>query len=367
MTDGSPPPVHPDAHRVAVLTLTYGDRIDLFERMAAAVAREGVGSLLVLSNGLADGPARRLAACAATAPDRLGLVIEIVTRPENRGSAEGFTALLATAAARTDLAAVWFMDDDNCPQPGCLDRLLRESAARDGAAVSAVRTDRRYLLDAAAGRPVNLPRPGEVFGVDLRRTAARILGRVIPPRRNHRGAAAGAAENAPPASVPFPRVPYGGLLVPAALVRRTDPPRADFVLYADDYEYSARLAAAGGLWLVGDARVDDLEASWNASGAGRTAAEAAARRVSQAQRLATMPPDFRLFYSVRNAVFLDRARARGAAGAGGWFWINLGAFALPVLLRAALQGRGGNLRTLRLALQGALDGRLGADPRFPLP
>lgn len=356
---------------VAVLTLTYGDRSALLDRMLAGVAAEGVTRVLVLANGLAPEPAARLAALAEAAPATHGVTLEIHASPVNLGSAAGYARLVAAALARPrpeadpDLGGLWFLDDDNSPRPGSLARLLSVSAARGGAAACAVRSDRRYLVEAAAGGAVSPPAAGEAFGTDLRRLATRAVrkaGRKLGLSPPHMPPSVPAPE-----AVAFPRVPYGGLFVPAALARRVDPPRGDFVIYADDYDYSERLAAAGGLYLVGGAVVDDLEASWNASGQGRDAAEAAVRRVSQSARLATMPADFRLYYAVRNALWLDRQRVRDQAGGALWFWINLAAFAGPVLLRAALKGRRDNVAGLQAAIRDALAGRMGADPRFPLP
>lgn len=352
---GSCPVSGTTAGNVGVLTLTYGDRVDMLERMVEAVAREGVRHILVMANGLAPGPLARLRvlrdSCAARE-----LRLDIHQSPENLGSSRGFGHLLRVARAEAGLQAVWFMDDDNIPLPGALARLLEAHRRHPGAALAAVRLDRSYLIRAASTGVAEAPPAGQVFHVDLSRGPRRLLERLgLLPQ----------AEPGPhpvPAEVPVYRAPYGGLFVPRARIEDTDPPREAFVLYADDYEYTARLAGTEGLYLVGAARIEDQEASWNATGAGPWAQR------SQFARLATMPPDFRLYYSIRNAVHLDRQRAAAAgASARALFWVNAAAFLVHGCLHALATGSPTNAWALWNATTDGIAGRLGPAPAFPLP
>ena len=357
-----------DPADICVMTLTYGDRSDLLARMVCAVAGQGVRHVMVLANGVKPVAKDRLEALAKEVRARHGITLEIVKSPQNLGSAAGYGRMIEEAKARAKYAGIWLLDDDNLPRAGALDCLLRQSAAQgSSAAFCAVRTDRRYLTDAAAGLPVRPVLAGEAFGTDLRHLAARIIRRLSKSRPKR--------PQAPPAVVPCARVPYGGLFVPSALMAVVAPPRADFVIYADDYEYTERLARAGGLYLVGAALVDDMEASWNASGRSGVLDEEDARRQvigrvdrrrSQASRLATMPPDFRLYYAIRNALWLDRQRCE-TGSARLWFTVNLALFAGPVLARAVARGRWGNARTLLRAIADARAGHLGTRADYPLP
>lgn len=351
MTRETPHDPHLSPADIAGLTLTYGDRVAMLGQMADALHRDGVRRILVLANGLAPDPLARLHALAAANGAR-GLRLDIIESAVNAGSAVGFGQLLAALRDDPGIRAAWFMDDDNTPCPGALDALLAAQAAHPGATLSAVRRDRMYLMRAAATGIAPDPPAGVAFSMDLFRRP-RALWQRITGRRARPAAT-------PPASVPIARVPYGGLLVPRTLLDRVAPPRADFVLYADDYEYTERLRAAGGLFLVGAAEIEDLEASWNATGA----ASAGAPR-SQLVRLATMPPDFRLYYALRNALYLDRKRARGAAM--GVFAINLAALVAAGCLQALLRGRPDNARAIVRAARDGVTGRLGVATDFPLP
>jgi hypothetical protein len=336
---------------VSGLTLTYGDRVDLLEQMVAGLCREGVGHLMVLANGLKAEPLARLHALARDTTVR-GLSMTILESPENLGSAAGFGRLLSAARSVGTVKAVWFMDDDNLPCPGALAALLAVQAMHPGAAVSAVRRDRSYLVRAARTGIAPDPAPGVAFSMDLGRRPRNLW------RRLTRGGPVPAPT--PPAAVPIARVPYGGLLVPRALMEMVAPPREDFVLYADDYEYSERLGAAGGLFLAGAAEVEDLEASWNATGK-RTPT----LPQSQLVRLATMPADFRLYYSLRNALVLDRNRARGMAILP--FVLNLTVLVMAGCTHAFARGRSANAQVILQAVRDGVSGRLGRSPDFPLP
>lgn len=325
--------------------------------MARGVAAQGVRRVLVFCNGLAPGPQVSAENLAARLHEELGLRMELIHADSNLGSAAGYAALLECALADPATRAVWFLDDDNVPDEGCLSRLLEVVALKDGAAVCALRRDRAYMLEAARCGRVIPARRGEAFGIDLRRAPRRIAGRLARLAGRRAGAAGtGGAENTAP--VAADRTPYGGLLAPAAAARAIDPPRRDFVLYADDYDYASRLSRSAGLWIVPGAFVTDLEHSWNASGAN-------APRLSQTARLASMTPDFRLYYALRNALRLDLGRLRPLDWP--WFALNLAWLLAASAGRAALAGRLANARCILHAAGAALRGRLGADPRYPLP
>lgn len=338
-------PVAP--HEVALVTLTYGDRAELLAQCLEGVRREGMRRALVLANGLAPEPMERTRAVLEAAREA-GMEIDLIESAVNLGSAAGYGRLVEMAQGDPRLRAIWFLDDDNVPRPGALARLLEAAATDPGAAVCAVRTDRTYLIRAAeTGRAIP-PAPGEAFGVDVLKRPRRLwlkLTRTAP--------------NPVPTAVAVPRVPYGGLLVPSETYGRVAPPRADFVIYGDDYDYSGRLAAAAGLYLVGAARIDDLEASWNATGA------AAAGPRTQTGKLAAMPADFRLYYAVRNTLFLDRGRV------GFWTWplfaVNLLLLASLVGGRALAAGRRDTARVLLRAMRDGVFGRMGRIEAFPLP
>ena len=325
-----------------VVSVTYGDHCALVRELASSLAEAGFPKLVLVCNGVDDATARAIAAI------RVGIEILLLRLPSNLGPAAGYAAGLTRAFANPEAEAALLLDHDNVISGASAERLKAAAAAAPGAAIAALRPDRAYLRAAAEGvSGAAIPRPGAVFNHDILELAAR-LARKIGLRR------ARIAQRRSDGLVPIGLAPYGGLFLPRAAYERAGPPRADFVIYADDFEYADRLSRTCGLFLAPDARVTDREMSWNQNPA-----------VAKSwRRLALARPDFRVFYAVRNAIYLDmRRQPRRVA----LLTINAAFFLASVAFACLRAGRWANLAvTLRAFGLGVL-GRLGPHPRFPLP
>lgn len=337
--------------RIIVGTVTYGDRLPHLSAMMAQAAANGIRSFLVFANGLSPKLLSELRGHQALEHD---LNIEILASPTNLGPAPAYARLVEHVRDRIEsYDGVLFLDDDNLLQPGAL-TALAIACAQTGGAVCAVRADRSYMVEAARRGTMDDPLPGEAYGSDLRRTPLRLFRRLTRARSTP-------GTGAP---VPITRAPYGGLLVPRWQLNAIKPPRADFVIYADDYEYAGRLAAHGGLHLVPGAVVEDAEMSWNAT---PSDAQSSSRRASSsAARLAAANPDFRVYYALRNALVLDEERAR-AAGASAWFALNRAILKRGVHARARGPARAQIRNVVEAAMRDAANRRLGYNPDYPLP
>lgn len=235
---------------VAGATVTYGSRHASCLAVVARMLDAGVAPVVIVDNG--SSPESAAALDAALADGR----IRLHRRPRNEGSAPAFGAAIARAR---DLGTdyVWLLDDDNLPEPGALDRLLAadralRSAGHDPTAVAPLRVpdgDPDTIAEVVAvERTRESPRETVSFaGVEAGLFARRLLERVgvrHAPRR--------------PAGTDLAYAPYGGLLVRAEVLHLLGLPRADFVLYGDDLEYTSRIRIGGGrLALVPDAVVVD--------------------------------------------------------------------------------------------------------------
>ena len=154
-----------------------------------------------------------------------------------------------------------------------------------------------------------------------------------------------------PARVDLVIAPYSGLFFHRTLVERFGLPRADFVLYADDTEYSHRLVRAGGrLALIPAARIEDLESSWNVR----------QHQGSSFGVLLGQGSDLRVYYGIRNGVYFDahcRAHDRLVFTLNRWVYLA----ALAGLAR--LGGRRARLGLIQQAVRDGLAGRLGVQTR----
>lgn len=331
-----------DLCNVCVLTVTYGDRLHLLSGMIQSVMDQGVRQVLIFANGLTRNVRERLEQLLKKYE---GLDAKLQISEDNVGPAIAYASLLRKAAASSAIEAVLLMDDDNRLQDGCLARLLQASGGEKAAC--GVRTDRRYIVEAAEKGAMLPPANGEAFGFDLRKRPKRILSKLFG-RRPARAASL----------VAVPLAPYGGLLVPRIGLDTVSGPREAFSIYADDYEYTQRLARQIGLFLVPGANVDDQEMSWNAT-------RKTQPRIGTAARLAVSLPDFRVYYALRNALVLDRERTQGIGLL--WFAVNLGLLIGLAVGHALIRGRLANVRVVLLAARDAMTNTLGPSPKYPLP
>jgi len=148
--------------------------------------------------------------------------------------------------------------------------------------------------------------------------------------------------------------PYSGLLFHRALVARFGLPRVDFVLYADDREYSYRVTQAGGqIVLVTAAEVHDLESSWYVR---KTHGTALGHLVHQGS-------DFRVYYGMRNCVYFE-TRCKPCKP---WVYaLNRRIYMTIFSILARMHGKHARLALVRQAIADGLVGRLGVHPDYPL-
>jgi GT2 family glycosyltransferase len=166
----------------------------------------------------------------------------------------------------------------------------------------ALRTDREYFMRIAGGAD-----PKKVFArensfLDFhildapKRVLRKLLGRRSRPTRS---------------GVRYAKIPfgiYGGLLFHKQLLDRVGYPDEDFYLYGDDTDFTARITEDGGeLFLVSGSRIRDLESSWHVS--------SLEDKTSRLRKLVNAP-EYRIYYAIRNGVFLSVHRWRTRL----WVW-----------------------------------------------
>lgn len=268
-----------------LVTVTYADRIGyLRELLRRAFEIEGVNRAIVVSNASTSD--------LNVIENEWGSKLRVVRLSSNSGSANGYSVGIEAALA-DNAEFIWLMDDDNAPRQGALGRLhsqLEITARAYGAEKSAALGFRpSHQADIAQG--VNperaYPLRSSFFGFHYRQLFFKIKRRIGPK------APLGAA----PSSVQIPYAPYGGLMASRKLFEAIGLPNADFVLYADDTEYTRRITSRGGaICLVTDAELEDLEESWNLKESYPNTFLGWLKGGS----------DFRAFYAARNQTYFDK-------------------------------------------------------------
>lgn len=324
MTD-SVDPTGPRA-RVVVVTVTYGDRGRFLDavlcRLRGDPMQERVARIIVVDNAASDSTQDVIKRHVSEEAR-----IHHVRLPTNLGSAGGFEVGLRealTTPVRWELA--WLLDDDNVPRDDALERLVKTWSSfpdRAATAVSAARSQRPAHRRILAGWPVRhvYSRPSSFLGFHVLD---------VPGKVRMRATKRPDATITPSEPVDIPFAPYGGLLIPRALIERIGLPRAEFFTYADDTEYTARIAASGGrLVLDPGSEVHDIDASWDQQTV----------QATLPQRLIQSPFEMRVYLTVRNTTFVSRHRLRRSPF---WFAVNQLVFRILVLvvgLRARKMGR----------------------------
>jgi len=193
--------------RVTAVVVTYNRRHLLTEALSAVLAQSRApDAVLVIDNASTDGTPEMVRARFPS--------VRLATARRNTGGAGGFAYGLALALAdAADL--VWLMDDDTIPEPGALRAMLDARALHPGTPPALIAS--RVVCTDGRPHPMNTPR--------------------IKPfvRKEERAAAATAG------CLPIRSASFVSILVDAGLCRARGLPQADYFLWNDDFEFTARL------------------------------------------------------------------------------------------------------------------------------
>lgn len=202
----------------AAVVVSYNRREDLRQTLGALRAQtHSVDEVIVVDNCSTDGSREML---VTDFPE-----VHCYWTEENLGGAGGFTlgVDLAIQAGHSD---AWLMDDDAVPHGDALERL---HGAASQIASSRPGIDRPGFLTCRIvepdGTPLSIWQPDPMPGV-------------IAPA---------------PGVTPLPWSPFVGVLVNLDLARTTFLPMADFFIWLDDLEYTARLGLISTGYAVEDA------------------------------------------------------------------------------------------------------------------
>lgn len=325
-----------------LVTVTYADRVGyLRELLRRAFESEGVNQAIVVSNASTSD--------LSIIENEWGDKLRVVRLSSNSGSANGYSVGIKAALA-DNAEFIWLMDDDNAPRKGALKKLhsqLQITTRDYGTERSAALGFRpSHQADIAQGMNPERAYPlrSSFFGFHYRQLFFKIKRRIGP--KTPPGAA--------PSAVHIPYAPYGGLMASRKLFEAIGLPNVDFVLYADDTEYTRRITARGGaICLVTDAELEDLEESWNLKESYSNTFLGWLRGGS----------DFRAFYAARNQAYFD-----SKIWISSWIEYNINQCIYLGLLTffAIKTQRFPRYRLLLRAVRDGRNSRLGISKSFPL-
>jgi len=328
---------------VIAVTITHGDLQHLVRRvLGSLLTQPGIERVVLVTNGV-RWDVRSFV--EELDPSR----IEPVVLDTNRGSAVAYAAGIRRAC---DLGAewIWLLDGDNEPEERALAELLMaykrlsQRFCKDNLAVAAYRP--LYQCDLVAGiTPKHLRwRPSCFWGFHVFDLPYRLWRRTPWGRARLRGPL--------PYEVELDVAMFGGLLFHRAVVERHGLPREDFILYADDSEFTRRITQSGGaVRLITSAVVNDLDDTWET------------RQGNRFPRWLIGGSPIRVFYSARNHAYLSKYCFKRSSV---MFWVNRVSFCTIVRILAMLYGRTDRYRIFKKAVREGLEGRLGVHPEYPI-
>lgn len=210
--------------RVTAVLVAYNRR-ELLQESLAALAKQTrpVDRLVIVDNASTDGSGE----AAEALVEEWGGRARMIRLTENTGGAGGFAVGIAAAIAEEGIDWVWVMDDDTVPGPDALAGALdaHERYRATGPDDLAVMGSRVVWTD-GEDHPMNTPK------AKIRASS----------RERERAASVGAME--------IRSISFVSAFLRASRVRELGLPIADYFLWNDDFEYSARLLrGARGLYV----------------------------------------------------------------------------------------------------------------------
>ena len=200
------------SQRVVAVVVAYNRRDLLAEVLEALLAQSRpVDAIVVVDNASSDDSAN---VARDRAPDAT-----VFSLSRNTGGAGGFAVGMAAALARHSPDWVWVMDDDTIPDAGALDGLLGAASRYPGNDLLALGS--RVLWTEGSEHPMNTPRRNPFAG----------------RREKDRAAAANA--------MAVRSLSFVSSMYRADAIERWGLPVADYFLWNDDFEFSARVLRHG--------------------------------------------------------------------------------------------------------------------------
>ncbi len=323
--------------KVTLVTVTYADRANFVcELLESAFECEEIANIIIVNNGGTLVQLRNEWPAAK---------VTLINLEQNFGSAKAF-GLGIGHALKISNAFIMLMDDDNVIGRDAvkilIDNYRENSNIHPLYACAGLRRDkgmRHYIRQVEE-------REGSFMGFhvfDFWRKIRKMLGIDDEPPSP--------ADN----TLLLKYAPYGGFFSHGATFKKIGLPSEDFVLYADDWEYTSRVVALGGrITLVGDAEIVDQEVSW-----------AVGENKPSFNKFLEDGSDFRVFYTFRNHVFLSTRSLLPRHAL--IFMLNAIFFFSLLTIFNIRVGRYSRLLLIFTAVYKGICGQLGESPRFQLP
>lgn len=268
--------------KIQAVIVTYANRGEFLSQCIKSLYEAGVVDLVVVDNRADYDVPAILSKC-------IGLKYDVIHLEKNQGSAVGYNVGMQKVM-QGDADFIFLLDDDNVVLPGAIAHLQDVWQSKKEEYNS-------NLLMIGATRPAHVKSTDPTgkgqshdsfLGFDRRDIYLKIIKNIFGKERWHSFC------HEEVRRVDF--APYSGLFFSRNLLNVVGLPNKEFVLYADDTEFTYRVTQNGGaIFLTGKPFVNDLEESWNVGD----------EYSNSFRRWLFGGSDIRVFYSVRNHVYFE--------------------------------------------------------------
>lgn len=291
---------------VTAVIVTYGDRFKLLNQVVNRIIEEGTSEIWIVDNDSLPNSRSQLKTL-----EKSDSKLRVFYNSENIGSSGAYHQILEYAYKLAEERFFWFLDDDNLPQKGALNALVKAEKRLTIGEKSPVLysyrgeswpEDRKAVSEGFIKGPIINSFCGFDFKVFLK------------SRFSHK-----LDSNSIPIKYPVIEVrwgPYGGLFTRMKNLKKIGLPDKDFFLYADDQEFTLRFASDGiPQYLIHESQIQDLDQSIGSDGGYFSESTSA----------------MKLFYGLRNTTYLSKKISNNS----GIYYLNKVAFKLLLNLNAA--------------------------------
>lgn len=270
--------------------VTYADRAHLLKEVVTSTINAGSNHIIIIDNGSVK---RSMSMIESLQEEFKGIKFSIFRNENNEGSAVAFSSGMDIAASEINQNEyVLFLDDDNLPEEGSIQRAIQHSLSENefNNVYFLLREDRPHYIEFIRTNKcdVLLGEKNSFMAFTFSKYIKKLSGKV----KKNDNLNYHPQSNGKPLEIPCG--PYGGMLTRKSILLQGLRPLKEMVLYFDDTKYTHDLYLSGvKLFLLTDCFIKDIDDSWSAIKTKKTSSP-----LFEAG-------DFKITNTIRNRVFFE--------------------------------------------------------------
>jgi len=234
-------------NNICTVIVTYSNRFNFLKQAMESCISNDVRKIIVVDNASSEESRMQLKEYARTNSEKV-ITIHL---PKNLGSAGGFKRGIEEAVKYRDCEYILLLDDDNVMLENCANVLLynfnklESIYGKDSLLLSSYRINLHQLSNKTIER-------GVFLGFQLKDLPRKFIR--IPKKMELMSISANGT------NIELDTAPWGGLFFHKQLIQKYGFPNEEFILYADDTEFTYRITKnRGKILLISDAKIMDID------------------------------------------------------------------------------------------------------------